>query len=326
MSYVGEPFAHDLFVSYSHGDDGSGNAFLKPWSVAFVAALEKELRTDRKFRTAFRIFLDGDRRPGQGVDPTAPLTEQLREEIKSAALLLILMTPDYLASSWCKDEREWWRAAQTALELPTEQRIAVIHAWPTEEEWPAELMDSRRQRLVGFPFFEKMASGLARPLGWREMPGPFGQAFNSAILDVIGRLYIMLDEMKSRLDERRRARTEAEKLAGDGGQTIYLHGRVDRKETWERAATALADIGIAVVPGEPDPLESDATTLQKIRERRVETMSGCDGLLLVGSDDGRALDADLVVIGKHDRHSARARTNRLIPCGLLDTCGAAVAT
>ena len=41
MSYVGEPFRHDLFVSYSHGDDGSGGAYLKPWSAAFAHELER---------------------------------------------------------------------------------------------------------------------------------------------------------------------------------------------------------------------------------------------------------------------------------------------
>jgi hypothetical protein len=66
--------------------------------------------------------------------------------------------------------------------------------------------------------------------------------------------------------------------------------------------------------------------LQAVRERRVETLSGCDALLLLGTDDGRALDADLVVVGKHDRQSARARSHRLLPCGLLDTAGAAIAT
>jgi hypothetical protein len=46
----------------------------------------------------------------------------------------------------------------------------------------------------------------------------------------------------------------------------------------------------------------------------------------MGTDDTRALDADLVVVGKHDRQSARARSNHLLPCGLLDTIGASIAT
>ena len=74
MSYVGEPFRHDLFVSYSHGDDGSGGAYLKPWSAAFTHELERELRADRRFRTSLSVFRDQDHRPEQSLDPMAPLT------------------------------------------------------------------------------------------------------------------------------------------------------------------------------------------------------------------------------------------------------------
>jgi len=88
----------------------------------------------------------------------------------------------------------------------------------------------------------------------------------------------------------------------------------------------LTSSGFVVVPGEPDPVEHDAQKLHAIRERRVEALSACDALLLLGTDDARALDADLVVVGKHDRQSARARSNHLLPCGLLDTVGAPIAT
>ena len=66
--------------------------------------------------------------------------------------------------------------------------------------------------------------------------------------------------------------------------------------------------------------------MREIAERRVETLSGCDGLLLLGTEDGRALNADLVVVGRQDRQSARARTERLLPCAVLDTAGATLAT
>src|SRR5690606_2166177 len=89
MAYVGPPFAHDIFVSYSHGDDGSGQSFLQPWSAAFARELERELRADRRFRQQLKIFLDENQRPGQGIDPMAPLSDQLRKEIGAAAILLV---------------------------------------------------------------------------------------------------------------------------------------------------------------------------------------------------------------------------------------------
>ena len=44
------------------------------------------------------------------------------------------------------------------------------------------------------------------------------------------------------------------------------------------------------------------------------------------TEDGRALDADLLAIGRYDRQAARARSHRLLPCGVLDTVGPPVAT
>jgi len=325
MSYVGEPFTHDLFVSYSHGDDGTGGAYLQPWSEAFARELERELRADRRFRRDLQIFLDEHDRPGQGVDPMAPLTDQLCRHVGDSALLVVLMSPDYLASSWCAQERDWWHEHQTELGLPTEERIAVVRIWPTEEPWPPLLTDFRGHPLVGFTFYVPKSIP-PRPLGWTDLPGPFGSEFKKALLDIVGRISLKLDGMKARVDEVRRKQEEAARLAQYGGQSIYLHGRADHAQTWEQAAMTLTESGFAVVPGSPDAVERDPARLQEMREQRVEVLTGCDALLLLGTEDDRALDADLVLVGRHDRQSARARTGRLLPCGLLDTVGSAIAT
>jgi hypothetical protein len=55
-------------------------------------------------------------------------------------------------------------------------------------------------------------------------------------------------------------------------------------------------------------------------------MSGCDALLLVAAEEGRTVDADLVVVGRQDRNSARALSNHLLPCALLNGAGQAIAT
>ena len=326
MAFVGPPFVHDLFISYSHGgDDGAGNGYLQPWSAAFARELERELRADRKFRQDLRVFLDRDLRPGQGVDPLAALTDQLNDQIKVSALLVVLMSPDYLASPWCTDEREWWFSSQAAHGLSTDERVAVVKVWPTEVPWPPTLTDSRGEPLPGFTFHEK-SEGTDRPIGWVETPGPFGTSFRKAILNIAGRLYPKLEAIKARLAEMERSKADIAKLAQPSGQSLYLHGRADQGAAWERAALQLTQNGFAVVPGEPDPVEGDVRRLQTIRERRVETLSACDALLLLATEDGRALDSDLVVVGKYDRQSARARSNHLLPCGVLNTVGDALTT
>jgi hypothetical protein len=135
-----------------------------------------------------------------------------------------------------------------------------------------------------------------------------------------------LREIRAALDRRRQRAEAAGRLAAESGQVIYLHARETHAEAWQRASDLLVKKKFVVLPGEPDPIAREPKAIREIAERRVETLSGCDGLLLLGTKDGRALDADLVVVGRQDRNSARARTDKLLPCGVLDTAGIAVAT
>ena len=105
MSYIGEPFRHDLFVTYSHGTiEGAEVSPLKRWSDGFIEQLELELRQHPKFGRELALFFDDAHRPGTGLDPSSGLTEQLREEIGASALLQVLMSDHYLQSSWCRDD------------------------------------------------------------------------------------------------------------------------------------------------------------------------------------------------------------------------------
>ncbi len=96
-------------------------------------------------------------------------------------------------------------------------------------------------------------------------------------------------------------------MAADG-QGVYLHARPDCAKAWDRAADALSSSGVVVIPTEPDPVEHDALRLQKTRQNRVETLSGCDALLLLPSHEGQAVDADLVVVG-HPAAQGRSGLN-----------------
>jgi hypothetical protein len=326
MGFLGEPFKHDLFVSYSHGDfDGSGQSNLKKWSQAFVKELEGELRQHPKFRH-LTIFLDQDHRPDQGLDPMRALTGQLQNEIGASGVLTVLMSPHYLLSRWCGDEREWWFECQVKHGLASDGRIALARIWPTEDPWPAAFLDEGGEPLVGIAFYDlKNAAFHPWPHDWPDCTGARG-LFREALLDMVGRIWKRLAAVKEQLEEQKRRKAETERLSAASERVIYLHARQAHEEAWQRAGDALLERGFVVMPTEPDPVERDPNRAREVSERRVETLSACDGLLLLGADDGRALDADLVVVGRQDRHLARARSQRLLPCAVLDTAGAAIAT
>jgi len=328
MSYIGGPFVHDLFVSYSHGSvAGSGPSPLKRWSDGFIRELESELRMNPKFGRELALFFDDSHRPNSGLDPMTGLTGQLRSDIGSSALLQILMSDHYLQSAWCKDERDWWMGKQTELSLTHDERIAVARVWPTSIAWPRELVDERGNPLVGISFYdEKRAAERPQPYEWplpdENSKGPFREQ----LLELVAWLWRKIELLKKRMEDRSRAQQDAAKLSEQTGQVIYLHGRVEQQKSWQRANDVLSGQGFTVLPGEPDIVDIDPAVSQKLRRQRVETMSGCDALLLLGTEDGRALDADLVVVGRQDRQSARALNNRFLPCGLLDRVGAPIGT
>lgn len=330
MAYVGAPFDHDIFVSYSHGADADGEPLLKDWSVAFVRALEAELRADREYRNTLSMFLDAHDRPGRRLDPMAPLAGQLEAHVGASALLMVLLSPDYQASAWCRTEREWWWARQSHAGLPPEGRVAMVRTWPLKaswpgDRWPPELSDRDGNPLVGLPFHVGEGRA-ARPKGWTEWQSGFGPEVREALLVLAGEIYTKLDRIKADAERLRQARADAERLNGAAGQTLYVHGRTDGAADWERVATALQADGYAVLPGVPDPLARDPAEREALRERRVETMTACDALVLVGSQGATSLDADLIAVGRNDRQSARSRSNRWLPCALLDTAGAAIDT
>ncbi|MNE21941.1 hypothetical protein D3C80_1151240 [compost metagenome] len=186
-------------------------------------------------------------------------------------------------------------------------------------------MDFEKNQLTGFPFHGPIGN-VERPIGWVGPREGFKPDSASHVLDIVSRLVPRLDNLKSLLQERRRIKEDAARLTQADDQTIYLHGRTDQAEIWNKAGLALTASGYSVVPGEPDAVKMDLQKARKIREQRVELLSACDAMLLLGTDDGRALDHDLIAIGKHDRQSARSRSNRLLPCGLLNTVGPAITT
>lgn len=276
MAYVGEPFRNDIFVSYRHGRDASGDPLLRDWSLAFLRALEAEIRTVPAFRNRLALFVDAHDATGRGVDPMAPLTEQLEAQVGASALLLVLMSPDYQTSTWCRGEREWWWQRQVATGVQPEGRIAMVRIWPEGPwpggRWPAELRDAAGQPLVGYRFHEGEGYRV-RPLGWTQWRNGFDPPVLEAVVCLAGDLCQKLDDVKAAAERQRAARAEAQRLAAAGAQTLYLHGRSDRAAAWEQGAEALLAGGYTVLPGEPDPANGDPTQLETIRQRRVDTLT-----------------------------------------------------
>lgn len=229
-SFLGKPFRHDLFVSYSHGAfAGEHDAELKLWSQKFAKDLREELAGTTEFQK-FSMFLDESERSDESVDRTADLPEHLQRRVAKSALLTILMTPHYLLSDWCRQEREWWCEKHHPDALGVGDRIFVCRVRSTEDEpWPSVLPAA-----VGYHCYDKSKEpDRARPFTWRDSTED-RNAYNRVLIDVAGDMMQRLRAIKEVVEERERQKEEEQRLA-DGGKVLYLHGRDAYEAAWKRA-------------------------------------------------------------------------------------------
>lgn len=316
MAFLGEPFRHDIFVTYSHGPlDQKGKGVFKPWSVGFVERLQSELLVEAG-NEQIRLFLDAKDRDGDGTDPIAPLSKQLQENVQRCGLLMILMSQSYLDSKWCRDEREWWFEAQRKLDYPTENRIAVVRIVPTKGAWPKELLDAEGNEPIGFDFVD-LSFNPARPRGWPIPTLQSGVEFSRMVVHLAGQLRQRLSDLAEIVETRRRE-AEAQRQTAE---ILYLHGRQADELIWQDTKKTLRHQGFKVVPSATEPHE--ASSLAESfgpSANRVNIMRGCHALLLLGTNVS-ALDEDIISIGKFARDAAIAKAERTIPCAVLDVGG-----
>jgi len=327
MAYLSPDYRHDMFVSYSHGDpEGTGTSSLRTWSQNFASRLQSAVRETPKFKD-FAMFIDANKRVEHGLDRTLPLSENIRESLERSALLTIVMGPHYLDSGWCRDERERW------LDHHKEHagRVFVVRIWPTgDKKWPAELCDLNKNPPLGFWFYSQPGEGEGegydvRPFHWDERASDKTD-YTNAVLQLAAALGRRLDELRKALDDRRRREEEAKRLKAETGQSLYLCARETHQELWREAHDALGRAGYVVTPAQPEPTGNTPKRIREINEERVNQLIECDALLLLGTKDGFALDGDMLRVGRQRRNLARDRSERLLPCAVLDKSGGSVAT
>jgi hypothetical protein len=105
-SYLAPLFDPDVFVSYSHGDPIEGRAPLRDWTQALIQRLQDRLHALETEFDDLRLWMD------PLVDPTADLTEELREKASASG---VLMKDSRIGSSpRCAAARTSCRSCSTA--------------------------------------------------------------------------------------------------------------------------------------------------------------------------------------------------------------------
>ncbi len=325
MGYLEHEFRHDLFISYSHGDfDGTGQSALKDWSSQFVEHLREEIRTSDRSLRDIAIFLDQSLRSGQGLDPTEPLTDQLKNEVAASALLAILVSDHYINSTWCLDELRWWQKHHGIDLASANGRIFSVHVMPTKKAaWPRSLVDEKGEPPLGTRFHRtdnSLDPGDIRPYKWRgEGDREEVTAYRNAVVAVAGLVRRRLLALQDDLTRRDAEKANAERLQEASGQLLYLHGKQDDAAEWTRVWQDLGGHDYVVFPTQPEVTPADDPAWQRLYDNRVETLVGCDALLLLHTGQNSSFDSVLVNVGHLSRNKAKARSGKPLPCAVVNT-------
>jgi TIR domain len=135
-------YKHDIFVSYAHVDDVP-LVDTRGWVSTFVGCLRTLLAMRLGRADAYSIWMD------RSLLGNEPFSDALLQNINESAALIIILSPAYLQSEWCRKERnaflETIRNKSNA-----DNRVFVVETLPTERKtWPEEF-----KNLLGYPFWK----------------------------------------------------------------------------------------------------------------------------------------------------------------------------
>jgi TIR domain len=159
MGYV-PGFEYDVFVSYARVDNVPSPAADRGWVDTFIQILQSGLDCKLGRREA-RLWIDDQKLRGDH-----EVNRHIPEQAKRSALLLVILSPGYLASEFCRLE------LQTFLDATGTGagRMFVVNQ--------DQLVEKRRQSvpkalraLRGYQFWEPDKNNKPRKLGWPQ-PNP----------------------------------------------------------------------------------------------------------------------------------------------------------
>jgi hypothetical protein len=165
-------YKYDVFVSYAHVDD---TPFPDPtkdgWVTTFVKCLKTRLAQKLGRSDAYSLWMDHELGSGQYI------SEQLINSVRDSATLIVVLSPGYVASSWCQRERDTFlRLIRESSNRPV---FIVERERVDDREHPKELTDRKV-----FHFWVQKRDGKApRVLGY-PYPDPSDHEYYNQIDDL----------------------------------------------------------------------------------------------------------------------------------------------
>src|SRR5262249_11033654 len=175
-------FQHDVFVSYAHLD----NEPIVGGRAGWVHALAEKLAVEVSQRLGSREFSLWTERQ---LDVHHPIPPEILEAIRQSATLLVVMSPGYLNSEWCRRER-------TAFLNLIRDRVAAGSVFIAfARDVPRATLPAEFGDLLCFRFWiQDDEVGADRPLGILD---PTERAYISRLLQLSHDLKQQLERLRS---------------------------------------------------------------------------------------------------------------------------------
>jgi hypothetical protein len=178
-------FQHDIFVSYAQVDNDPVPGVDDGWVTCLVKNLEWRLRQLCGRRDAYSLWMDLQ------LARHVRITPEIMETLEQTALLLVVLSPGYLASDWCRREREaFLQIVQQHMEDKKYPRVFVV-ARDKVDQWPSEFGD-----LLGYQFWTENDRRQVRIMG-SPVPNPeHDQEYFNKVWDLAGDMHRELSRLK----------------------------------------------------------------------------------------------------------------------------------
>jgi hypothetical protein len=156
MGFV-QPGKPDIFVSYARVNDQNLDGDDEPgWVTTLVRYLRKQLDEKLGRIGAIEMWMDHQLATGSALD------RAIEGKVRDSQIMLILLSPGYLESSWCRREMELFLGEETKRRTGTTTRVFVVEIdrvdWPEplrhvlrKPFWDPDPDDPSRTHTLGFP-------------------------------------------------------------------------------------------------------------------------------------------------------------------------------
>jgi hypothetical protein len=258
MAYV-SGLANDIFISYAHADNS------ECWIDKFHDGLLNRLKQLER-NASFAIWRD---RKLAGADV---FSDEIDRQLKSSGILISILSPNGLASSWCQQERQRFERAASStggLRLGTKIRAIRVTKTPCVGDQDRQIFGT-----LGFEFYER-----SEQAGRFTEFHPTSSAFDALTLDLAQEIYALLQELRNRL------------LAPPPHPAVYVAAVSSDLESWRtRVENELAAWNCRVYPEAPLASQLSASVIK-------ESLSSCSlSIHCVGSRKGITPEEETVPI------------------------------